>query len=105
MCGIVGLFLKDPALEGDLGRLFAPMLVAMSERGPDSAGIAVYRDPVPAGAVKFTLHHGDDNYDWPDLADGLAAALGAEAAGRARASHCVLRTTASVSAARDWLAR
>ena len=105
MCGIVGLFLKDPALEGDLGRLFAPMLVAMSERGPDSAGIAVYRDPVPAGAVKFTLHHGDDNYDWPGLADGLAAALGAEATGRARSSHFVLRTTAPVPAARDWLAR
>ncbi len=104
MCGIVGLYLKDPALEGDLGRLFAPMLIAMGERGPDSAGIAVYRDPVPARAVKFTQHHGDDGYDWPRLAEGLAAALGAEAAGQRRASHFVLRTTAPAPAVRDWLA-
>lgn len=42
MCGIVGLFLKDPALEPELGRLTAEMLVVLSDRGPDSAGFAVY---------------------------------------------------------------
>jgi glutamate synthase domain-containing protein 1 len=42
MCGIVGLFLKNPELEKDLGRMVAPMLVTMSDRGPDSAGFAVY---------------------------------------------------------------
>jgi glutamate synthase domain-containing protein 1 len=42
MCGIVGLFLKDPALEPELGRLTAGMLATMSDRGPDSAGFAVY---------------------------------------------------------------
>ncbi|MEM7686648.1 MAG: glutamine amidotransferase, partial [Pseudomonadota bacterium] len=40
MCGIVGLYLKTPALEGDLGRLTALMLSEMSSRGPDSAGFA-----------------------------------------------------------------
>src|SRR4029450_7034747 len=42
MCGIVGLFLKDPSLEPELGRLTAGMLVTLSDRGPDSAGFAVY---------------------------------------------------------------
>lgn len=42
MCGIVGLFIKDPALEPELGRLAAGMLATMSDRGPDSAGFAVY---------------------------------------------------------------
>ena len=42
MCGIVGLFIKDPALEPELGRLTAGMLATMSDRGPDSAGFAVY---------------------------------------------------------------
>jgi glutamate synthase domain-containing protein 1 len=42
MCGIVGLFLKDPSLEPELGRLTAGMLATMSDRGPDSAGFAVY---------------------------------------------------------------
>ena len=42
MCGIVGLFLKDKALEPQLGQLLTSMLVTMTDRGPDSAGIAVY---------------------------------------------------------------
>ncbi len=42
MCGIVGLFIKDPSLEPELGRLTAGMLATMSDRGPDSAGFAVY---------------------------------------------------------------
>ena len=40
MCGIVGLFLKDKSLEGALGGMLTEMLVTMSDRGPDSAGIA-----------------------------------------------------------------
>ena len=44
MCGIVGLYLKNPSLSTKLGALFEPMLVAMSGRGPDSAGYALYHD-------------------------------------------------------------
>jgi glutamate synthase domain-containing protein 1 len=47
MCGIVGLFLKNPRLENSLGNLLAPMLVEMTERDPDSAGFAVYGSPPP----------------------------------------------------------
>ena len=49
MCGIVGLFCKNPELEPRLGALLSEMLVQMSDRGPDSAGVAVYRDPAPPG--------------------------------------------------------
>ena len=44
MCGIVGLFLKDQSLQTQLGTLLAEMLVTMSDRGPDGAGIAIYGD-------------------------------------------------------------
>ena len=44
MCGIVGLFSKSPAIENHLGELVSRMLIEMTERGPDSTGIAVYRD-------------------------------------------------------------
>jgi glutamate synthase domain-containing protein 1 len=54
MCGIVGLFLKDRALEPDLGRLAAGMLATLSDRGPDSAGFAVYGEGV-GGMSKLTL--------------------------------------------------
>lgn len=42
MCGIVGLFLKDPSLEPELGKLTEGMLATLSDRGPDSAGFAIY---------------------------------------------------------------
>lgn len=54
MCGIVGLFLKNPALQPRLGALTARMLVVMSERGPDSAGFAVYGAQT-AGFAKLTM--------------------------------------------------
>ena len=54
MCGIVGLFLKDQSLEPQLGRLTAAMLATLSDRGPDSAGFAVYGSG-GGGTVKFTL--------------------------------------------------
>lgn len=44
MCGIVGLHLKNPGLYPSLGELLAPMLDCMTSRGPDSAGLALYRD-------------------------------------------------------------
>ncbi|MCS0500895.1 class II glutamine amidotransferase [Ancylobacter mangrovi] len=54
MCGIVGLFLKDPKLEPELGAMLAQMLDVMCDRGPDSAGFAVYGAGAP-GFVKLTL--------------------------------------------------
>ena len=44
MCGIVGLYLKNDKYKDKLGELFEPMLIAMTDRGPDSAGFAVYGD-------------------------------------------------------------
>lgn len=46
MCGIVGLHLRDPSLYADLGMLLTDMLGEMCERGPDSAGMAIYGDPI-----------------------------------------------------------
>jgi glutamate synthase domain-containing protein 1 len=44
MCGIVGLHLRDPGLHPRLGELLDAMLGQVAERGPDSAGVAVYGD-------------------------------------------------------------
>ncbi len=72
MCGIVGLHLRDDALQPRLGELVTAMLCEMSERGADSAGIAVYGDPTwsPPGQGSVSL------VDAPEgLADAVAAAL------------------------------
>jgi hypothetical protein len=47
MCGVIGLLLKDPGLEPELGSMLVPMLGALGDRGPDSSGIAVYADGDP----------------------------------------------------------
>ena len=104
MCGIVGLFLKNARLEPELGACLAPMLTGMGERGPDSAGFAVYRPNAAGMTVKLTLHHSDDAYPWPELWADLAATLGARVEGEVRASHCVLTSDAPAEAIRSALA-
>ena len=77
MCGIVGIYLKNEALNPELGRLLAAMLIEMSDRGPDSAGIALYRDPVPDSSCKLTLY-AEGSYDWNALQIEMAAHLSAD---------------------------
>jgi methylamine---glutamate N-methyltransferase subunit A len=57
MCGIVGLHLRDPELYPRLGTLLESMLCGVVERGPDSAGVAVYGDTrrVPAGHAAVSV--------------------------------------------------
>ena len=73
MCGIVGLFLKDNSLQPQLGGLLSEMLVTMTDRGPDSAGIAVYGN-ASQEKIKITLQSANPQTDY----EGLAAALDAD---------------------------
>jgi glutamate synthase domain-containing protein 1 len=103
MCGIVGLFLKDKALEPELGHLLSGMLTTMSDRGPDSAGFAVYGAPV-AGWVKLTLQSDVPETAFADLDSSVAKAIGAQASLRRTSSHAVLRVPADrADAARSAL--
>ncbi len=103
MCGIVGLFAKSPEVEERLGEHLAAMLEQMSDRGPDSAGIAVYRDPAPAGASKLTLHSADAAEDWDDVGRALGEAFGGEHEPEARASHAVVVVDTEASEAEAWV--
>ena len=89
MCGIVGLFLKDKSLEADLGRMLSEMLVTMTDRGPDSAGIAVY-NAHQAGQVKITVQADDPQTDFDGLDKKLGAAIGASVQMDVRDTHAVL---------------
>lgn len=103
MCGIVGLFLKNEAWQPDLGRHLTPMLIEMTDRGPDSAGVALYRDGVPEGWAKVTLFHPDGDFDWAALASDLAGELGAAVRHEVRASHCVLLADRPAETLGHWL--
>lgn len=103
MCGIVGLFLKDPKLEPELGRHLATMLGVMCDRGPDSAGFAVY-GAGGGGRVKLTLR-GRDGHDLPAIAEGLGSALDTAVGLECHDTHAVVTLPeASLAAARVWLA-
>lgn len=70
MCGIVGLFLKDKSLEPKLGGMLTDMLVTMSDRGPDSAGIAVYRG-ADDGQIKITIQSPNPDEEFKSLGKDL----------------------------------
>jgi glutamate synthase domain-containing protein 1 len=102
MCGIVGIFSKSPAVEQRLGELVAGMLVQMGDRGPDSAGVAVYRDPVAAGAAKLSLYAADGDVRWPDVEDAAASALGVTRSVQVAPRHLLLDVGAEPGEAQAW---
>ena len=103
MCGIVGLFAKSSEIEERLGVHLAAMLVQMSSRGPDSAGVAVYRDPAPGGTSKLTLYSSRPKEVWDAVRDGLRDAFGSCDEPAPRASHAVFVVGAEADDADSWV--
>jgi methylamine---glutamate N-methyltransferase subunit A len=88
MCGIVGLFAKSQAVEQQLGALLGEMLGQLADRGPDSAGIALYREPAAPGHTKLSLFSADPREDWSALGDAAV-----------HASHAVVELAGSADEA------
>jgi methylamine---glutamate N-methyltransferase subunit A len=100
MCGIVGLFIKDKTLEPRLGELLSEMLITMTDRGPDSAGIAIYGNGNGAGnTAKLTVQSDNAEQDFATLAADLGAAIDTVVSLTRRDSHAVLQLPADKSAA------
>ncbi|BCJ92299.1 glutamine amidotransferase [Terrihabitans soli] len=88
MCGIVGLFLKDKSLEPKLGEMLSGMLTVMCDRGPDSAGFAVY-GAGQGTEVKLTLRS-SDGQSIDGLKADLEKALGLKLNATQRDTHLVV---------------
>lgn len=93
MCGIVGLFLKDKALEPRLGDLLSDMLITMTDRGPDSAGIAIYGG-MDGKSAKVTVQSSAPEKDFAGLAEDLARA-GLEVEITLKSTHAVISIDAN----------
>jgi glutamate synthase domain-containing protein 1 len=104
MCGIAGLYSKTPAFQARLGSDLAKMLDQLSFRGPDSAGVAVYRDPAPFGSSKVSLFSDDPSYDWEGLHVELEVEFGEASEPSVRASHATFVIAADAADAQAWLA-
>lgn len=92
MCGIAGLHLRSPDREGSLGEWMVPMLDALTVRGPDSTGVAVYRADTPSDCLKFSLRAPRPGFDWAALADILSRRLGGRPKVRLHAGDAVVTT-------------
>jgi glutamate synthase domain-containing protein 1 len=104
MCGIVGLLLKRESLRPRLGELMVPMLIGMTERGPDSSGMAVFTDVVTESHRKLSLHCADSGFDWHEVGEALSGFLG-DAVFEIKANHCIVTTEFEPAKVREWLAR
>jgi glutamate synthase domain-containing protein 1 len=102
MCGIVGLLVKTEGLRPRLGELMVPMLAGMTERGPDSSGMAEFTNPVADGHRKLSLYCQSSDFDWKLLETRLKQLFGAVTLD-VRVNHAVMTTTSSPPDVRTWL--
>src|SRR5437762_1486319 len=101
MCGIAGLFLKNDALQGSLGRMTGAMLRELCDRGPDSAGFAVYARQ--AQGTKLCMVSRNGAIDWSAIARRLGDAIGADVAVEEVEDHAIFKTAGAGDIARKWL--
>lgn len=103
MCGIAGLFAKSREVEHNLGRLIVSMMAQLADRGPDSAGLALYRNPVVSG-TKLSLLATAEYTAWPDVVAGLVERFGGAELLVDHGQHAIVHVASEASAARSWLA-
>ena len=104
MCGIVGLFLKDKALEPQLGAMLSEMLVSLTDRGPDSAGIAIY-SPGEKDHGRITVQSPSPAQDFGGLDSELGKKIGSPVKMSIKSTHAVFDVPREkLAAARDAIA-
>ena len=108
MCGIVGLLVKTPALRERLGELMVPMLIGMTERGPDSAGLAVFGNPLAESQRKISVYSGltEDgaDFNWLGLAHSLKEHLGVPVEISIKGNHAILSFDVAPTIVKRWIA-
>jgi glutamate synthase domain-containing protein 1 len=104
MCGIAGLYTKTDRLRSQLGAQLAAMLEQLAFRGPDSAGVAFYRDPAPRGWCKVSLHSPSDDAPWHALGQELGSTFTQASGPSIRATHATYVIDADPEEVQEWLA-
>src|SRR6267378_403916 len=102
MCGIVGLMLKQPEQRLRLGQEIMPMLDCMAERGPDSAGLAVFAEPLADNLRRFSLFSLHGESDWLALHGLIEQELHRDAQIYPQGDRASLISGVDPSALRQW---
>lgn len=67
MCGIIGLLIKPESKRAQLGEWVTPMMNCMGDRGPDSAGLAVFSPVGNPSVRRFSLFCGQPKFNWQEF--------------------------------------
>jgi len=97
------MLIKNPALRDQLGALMTPMLVQMGARGPESAGLAVFRGELPENERKYSLHAPVWDYDWAGFEAEFIKRFGTEAQLAVKGNHAVLTCNESAGQMKRWV--
>jgi glutamate synthase domain-containing protein 1 len=103
MCGIVGLLVKNQNMRANIGELMMPMLIGMTERGPDSAGMAVFTSPVSAGELKYNLYAPSMEFNWQGMAHDFDAHLGSKVKISSQGNHAILVSHLETPTIKTWI--
>ena len=103
MCGIVGLLVKNPELRRSLGEMMVPMLIGMSDRGSDSAGLAVFTEILDASHRKYSLYSGEKEFNWAELLYKFQAQFEGETEIDSQGNHAILISDADPQSAKQWI--
>lgn len=102
MCGIVGLLVKNPEWDSRLGELLVPMLIGMTDRGPDSAGLAVYGKALAKG-TKISLFQLEGEPEWEAFLKAAKAGVPGKHSLHASGRHAIVTTDTDGEAFRAWV--
>ena len=103
MCGIVGLFCKSEKIRSQLGLYLGQMLVEMTERGPDSAGIAIYRNTTADTRTKLTVFSPNSDYGWELVSEDLSKFYNGNVSFEVRANHATFDVPGTEEGITAWL--
>jgi amidophosphoribosyltransferase len=78
------------------------MLIGMTERGPDSAGLAVYTDPVSDPQHKISLYSGGHAVNWSQILERVSREFSGHHEISAHGNHAVLITAADADQVSAW---
>ena len=90
MCGIVGLFAKKENISSSLGLHLSKMLESMSDRGPDSAGLAIYGKPI-AKKAKIMVQSQSPLNDFKELKKFLSSKRAIPFSLTTQSTHAVIK--------------
>ena len=90
MCGIAGIFLIDQNLSSSLGSLLTKMLAPLGDRGPDSAGIAIYKE-ADENITKITVQSKDPAHDFSKLPENIKIQTGKNVMIEPIDSHAIIK--------------